>query len=316
MRLGDAAAGLAAEQVEVVADQHGAEGVRLRLADAVAQRAVHADELDAVARLAAVDEIVVHDDLDASRELAGRGALGHLLDADALVVAVDRVAVLGLQRVSLLVLGRVGAAGGRAGAVHGRVAVLAVVELVRLLAVVDRLGHLGAHQRAARHDTFQRDHLAEVDRAQRSRVHVVVAETAAQADVVLLVLDLVLQRVVHLVHQPGERKVERGEKVVRRVEQARSVLAVVAPQVIEVDDQPSSVLAQHLGNLLAVVDRSRLCWRMGVRCELSLSSVWMPSSHSPHRQGTRRRCARGPSSGRPSRRGQQHRSPPSCRCEW
>ena len=54
--------------------------------------------------LAGVDHIIVQDDVHGTGELARWGLLGHLLDAQRLVVLVHRQTVLRLQGIPLLVL--------------------------------------------------------------------------------------------------------------------------------------------------------------------------------------------------------------------
>jgi len=116
-----------------------------RAAVAAAEAAVHADDLQPVARLALVDEVVLEHDLDAARELACRRALGHLLNRDHLVVHESRQAVLDLERVVVGVGLRVGRRRdgcARGGGGREAVRVQASVEVGRRRAVVHRLLHL------------------------------------------------------------------------------------------------------------------------------------------------------------------------------
>ena len=58
----------------------------------------HCDsDLDSVARLALVDQVVLADDVDGARKLTGRSFLRQLLDGQGLVVAVGRQPELSLQ---------------------------------------------------------------------------------------------------------------------------------------------------------------------------------------------------------------------------
>ncbi len=68
------------------------------------QRSVGADDVDTVARLAPVDQVVVADDVDGARQLTGRRLFWHLLDRQRLVVLVRGQAKLRLQQVAVLVL--------------------------------------------------------------------------------------------------------------------------------------------------------------------------------------------------------------------
>ena len=54
--------------------------------------------------LAQVNQVVVKDNINRSRQLSGRSLLGHLLNAQRLVVTVDRESELSLQRIPILIL--------------------------------------------------------------------------------------------------------------------------------------------------------------------------------------------------------------------
>lgn len=118
------------------------------LANAIAQTSEHAHELDAVTWLASVDEIVVHDHIDGTRQLSGRRTFGHLLNADHLMVSEDTVTKLCGQGVSIWVLGRIGRRRRWQVAQHGRVAIVARVKRACLLCVMDRLDDLGPNKGA------------------------------------------------------------------------------------------------------------------------------------------------------------------------
>jgi hypothetical protein len=74
-------------QLEVGRDDERAEHARGRVVGLGGERAVHADDRDAVPGLGKVDQIGVEDNLDRPRQLPGGRALGHLLQRDCLVVA-------------------------------------------------------------------------------------------------------------------------------------------------------------------------------------------------------------------------------------
>ena len=123
------------------------------------QGAVDANDLDAVTGLDAIYEVVVEDELDGTGELSHGGPLGHLLQSDGLVVLEGGQSELGLELVSLLVLGGVDTGGDvddaigqlPAGGVDGRqtelrvggIDVLPGLVLLGGGAVMDRTGHLG-----------------------------------------------------------------------------------------------------------------------------------------------------------------------------
>ena len=54
--------------------------------------------------LAKVNKVVVKDDLDRARQLSSWRVLGHLLDAQSLMVTVDGESILRLQRVTIFIL--------------------------------------------------------------------------------------------------------------------------------------------------------------------------------------------------------------------
>ena len=88
-------------------EHQGRKGIRDLLectARTTTDTAVHSHELYAISRLAAVDQVVVKDDVRTARELACWRSLGHLLYADSLVIPEDAVAELCLKVVSLVVL--------------------------------------------------------------------------------------------------------------------------------------------------------------------------------------------------------------------
>jgi len=61
-----------------------------------ANAAVHADELDPISRLTFVHQVVIQNDVRAAGQLACRSALGHLLDADALMITKGAETILDL----------------------------------------------------------------------------------------------------------------------------------------------------------------------------------------------------------------------------
>ena len=121
---------------------------------------IDASHLNTVARLDAINQVVLQDDSHAARKLAWRRALGHLLDGDHLRVLVQTVAVLVRQRVAVLVLDREGL--GAIRALQRRVlahlcqisgvVVVANFALLRGLAVVHRGLDHGLDEAHARHD--------------------------------------------------------------------------------------------------------------------------------------------------------------------
>lgn len=90
----DASARLGRKQDDVVGENECTESRTACTGIAVSERTVDTDELDAIARLDTVHEVVVRDNVDGTRQLTGRRALGHLLNRDGLMVSVDAVAVL------------------------------------------------------------------------------------------------------------------------------------------------------------------------------------------------------------------------------
>lgn len=123
------------------------------------QSAVDTDDLNAIAGLDAIDEVVVQDELDGAGELTHGGPLGHLLEGDGLVVLEGGQPEFGLELVALLVLGGVDAGGDvddaigqlPAGRIDGRqtelrvggIDVLPGLVLLGGRAVMDRTSDLG-----------------------------------------------------------------------------------------------------------------------------------------------------------------------------
>jgi len=123
------------------------------------QGTVDADDLDAIAGLDAIDEVVIENELDGTGQLSHGSPLGHLLEGNGLVVLEGGQAELSLELVTLLVLGGVDAGGDvddaigqlPAGGIDGRQAELRVggidvlpgLVLLGSRAVMDRTGHLG-----------------------------------------------------------------------------------------------------------------------------------------------------------------------------
>ena len=165
---------------------------------AITERLVHTHELDAVARLDLVDEVVIHDHIDAAWQLSWRRPFRHFLNADHLVVAERTQAIFGREPVPTLVCRWIRARSRRACAVHGRVAILTHMETRGRITVMDGPDNFGPHQRAPCDNTFERHHLSEVHTAQHACIHMVVTETPAQPNVELLALDIVFEGVVQL----------------------------------------------------------------------------------------------------------------------
>ena len=123
------------------------------------QGTVNTDDLDTITGLDPVDEVVVQDQLDGTGKLSHGGTLGHLLQSDGLMVLEGGQSELGLELVSLLVLGGVDTGGDvddaigqlSAGGVDGRqtqlrvgrIDVLSGLVLLGGRAVVYRASHLG-----------------------------------------------------------------------------------------------------------------------------------------------------------------------------
>lgn len=182
--LRDAGAGLGREQDDVVGDDQGSaqDVVRspvdeLRVGEyslemgattcTSTERTVHSDDLEAVTRLATVDEVVLEHDLDTPRKLSRRCALRHLLNRHHLVVDESRQAVLNLERVVVCVGLRVGGGGnGCAGCRCGRepVGVDAGVEVGRCRAVVHRLLHLWSDEVACEFSCVNQDRCPAITR--------------------------------------------------------------------------------------------------------------------------------------------------------
>jgi hypothetical protein len=154
---------------------------------------VDSNNLHPVSRLARVPEIVLHDDLHRTGELARGSRLGELLDGDGLLV--DEVAhpKLGDERVALLVLG--GPDGGRREAIQGSGVPVDARrgESLGGGAVVHGFGNLGADKGAAGDDASDLDQVVEELGGEGAGVDGVGAEFAAEGDVAQLVLDQELQ---------------------------------------------------------------------------------------------------------------------------
>lgn len=86
----------------------------------------------------------------------------------------------------------------------------------------------------------------------------VVAKAAAQADVELLALDVVLERVVQLLDKRLECTLKRRQEAVGIVQQAVGVLAVVRADVVDVHHKPPALLGEHRADRAAVVGLARL----------------------------------------------------------
>lgn len=178
---------------------------------AASERTVHAYDLQTVARLAFVDEVVLEHNFDAPRQLSRGCALRHLLDRHHLVVDESRQAVLNLERIVVGIGLRVSGRGdGRSGRGGGReaVGVDAGVKVGRRRAVVNRLLHLWPDEVAyeegqsalchrpvsgarltPRDDAFEANELAELFALECSRRRVVVAKGALETDCEGLLLD-------------------------------------------------------------------------------------------------------------------------------
>ena len=143
-------------------------------------------------------KVAIENNIRATRKLASRRALRHLLNADPLVVPKLAEAELHLKWPSLVVrLWCDRGCGWEVGRGCRRVAVLARVVEIGLRTVVNRLEHLGTHKRTAGNDAFQRDHLTQLGSSKMARADMMVTEGTAEADTVRLVFDLVLLAVVH-----------------------------------------------------------------------------------------------------------------------
>ena len=113
----------------------------------VSQRSIHTNNLDAVAGFGKVDKVIVEDNVDGSRKLAGRCTFGHFLDRYRLMVAVHAVPEFSRQRVSIVVGRRVGRRCRHQVARSCLVAVLAGVEQLCGVAVMYRFVHFGSNKR-------------------------------------------------------------------------------------------------------------------------------------------------------------------------
>lgn len=123
------------------------------------QGTVNTNDLDTIAGLDTVDEVVVKNKLDGTGELSHGSTLGHLLQSDGLMILEGGQAELGLELIALFVLGGVDTGGDVNDAIGqlstgginsrqtklrvGRIDVLPGLVLLGCRAVVHRTGHLG-----------------------------------------------------------------------------------------------------------------------------------------------------------------------------
>jgi hypothetical protein len=145
-RLGDASSRFGREQDDVVGEKEGREPSE---PSSSSHALVDTDELDTVPRLASVDHVVLHDNLDGTWELTGRSAFGHLLDRDRLLVSEGGEAVLHRDgmRVTVVFRDSDGGGGGR-GARSRLVVVGSGVEEGSRGAVMNGIEHLWADEGA------------------------------------------------------------------------------------------------------------------------------------------------------------------------
>jgi hypothetical protein len=92
------------EALHVVTKQHCLEDPRRPTVGFAREGTVDANQPDAIARLASVDKIVVQDDINRPWKLPGWCSLRHLLDCEPLVILVRGQAVLGDERVAVVIL--------------------------------------------------------------------------------------------------------------------------------------------------------------------------------------------------------------------
>mmetsp|Transcript_24637 Transcript_24637/g.30711 ORF Transcript_24637/g.30711 Transcript_24637/m.30711 type:complete len:200 (+) Transcript_24637:1667-2266(+) len=128
----------------------------------------NASDFDAIARLDAINKVVLQNNLDAARELTRGRTLRHFLNSHDLRVFVQAVAVLVGERISILILYRESfTAVVRTlviGAHLSQVRVVVVVThltFLRGFAVVDRGLDHGLHKAHARHDAPHGDQLVD-----------------------------------------------------------------------------------------------------------------------------------------------------------
>ena len=210
-----------------------------------------ARERHAVTRLALVHQVPLEQHLDRARQLAGRRALGHLLERDHLVIHVLRHAVLDLQRVAILVL--IGHRRARGRPVQaGVVAVILGRVPVCHLAVLRALDDLGAHQRALGDDALDTDQPVEQVRAQLARRHMVRAEVALDSDAELMHRHRLAEGGVLLHDHLAQRVLERGEVLPGVPHEVSRQLVVEGAQVVQVEHQPLFLPADHSMDLLHV----------------------------------------------------------------
>jgi hypothetical protein len=114
----------------------------------VSKRCVYTNDANTISWLHLVNQIVIKDNINGSRQLTSRSPLRHFLNADNLMITIDAVSKLCTKRISFGIFCRVDGASGDNITEGCAITVLACVMNTRSVGVVNGFHHLGSNERA------------------------------------------------------------------------------------------------------------------------------------------------------------------------